>query len=201
MSDFKRMRIKGVELKWPKLDQLYRYDPTFKREDGGRGKSVPAQADEERAEWSVTMSLPEKRGKALFAKCKEHFETRKPGEEFGGVWGYKELNGDDLILDYTASKKAKNSKGKYNEQPEVLDANDQPLANRSIYSGSTGDVYFAIFTAFNPSERKEGISIILDKVIVTNPIYGGGDYDDLDDEAPAPKSKSSSTEYDDEIPF
>ena len=52
-----------------------------------------------------------------------------------------------------------------------------------------------------PSERKEGISIILDKVIVTNPVYGGGDYDDLDDEAPAPKSKSSSTEYDDEIPF
>lgn len=202
MSDFKRMRIRGVELKWPRLDQCYRYDPMFKREDGGRGKSVPAAPEEQSAAWEVTLNLPEKRGKDLYSRCEAHFKARKPGEEFGGVWGYKEITGDELIMNFTVSKKGKNAKGKINEAPEVLDLNGQPLENRAIYSGSTGDVYFAMFPSLNPSAGKEGISLYLDKIVVINPIYGGDDYDDLDDEDGIPSGASSDpSDLEDEIPF
>jgi len=202
MSDFKRMRVQGVELKWPRLDQTYRYDPQFKKEDGTRGKNVPCEPGEDRASWSVVMNLDEKRGKALYAKCEEHFKARKPDEKFGDVWGYKEIQGDSLSMQFSVAKKGKNAKGKINDAPEVLDAQGAPLENRSIYSGSTGDVYFAIYPAFNPSAGSEGISLILDKIVVTNPVYGGDDYDDLDDGGtPAGSKPGASNDYDDEIPF
>ena len=188
-------------MSWPKLDKLYRYDPTFKHDDGRRGKSVPADIEEQGAAWSVTMRLPEKRGKALYNKCKEHFAASKPGEDFADVWGYKEVQGDELQFLFTVKRNGKTSKGKLNQAPLVLDANGDPLEDPAIYSGSTGDVYFKIFPSYNPSERKEGISLLLDKVVVTNPLYGGDDYDDIDDGAPGSAPASKSDDYDDEIPF
>jgi hypothetical protein len=202
MSDFKRMRISGVELMWPRLDKLYRYDPTVKRDDGKRGGNVEATADEDRAQWSVTMKLPEKRGKLLYEKCKEHFKARKPDDEFGDVWGYKEVNGDELSMLFTVALKAKTAKGKYNEAPAVTDELGEDLPNKVIWSGSTADVYFTIYPAYNPSEKKEGISLRLERVVVTNPIYGGDDYDDLDETPSAAPAKGKvSDDYDDEIPF
>jgi hypothetical protein len=202
MSDFKPMRVPGVELLWPRLDKLYRFDPTHKREDGGRGANVPATADEDRANWSVTMKLPEKRGKLLYEKCKDHFKARKPDDDFGDVWGYKESAGDELNMLFTVTLKAKTSKGKFNEAPAVTDELGEDLLNKAIWSGSTADVYFKIYPAYNPSEKKEGISLMLDRVVVTNPIYGGDDYDDLDETPSAAATKGKvSDDYDDEIPF
>lgn len=201
MSDFKRMRITDVELKWPRLDQCYRFDPMFKKDDGTLGKNVPCQPGDDRAGWSVTMSLPEKRGKALYKKCEDHFKARKPDEEFGGVWGYKEITGEELRMDFTVGRKGKTAKGVINEAPTVVDVDGRPLENRAIYSGSRGDLYFAIFPSLNPSARKMGISLILDRVVVVDALYGGDDYDDLDETPGAASQQGSNPEFDDEIPF
>lgn len=206
MTEFKRMRMQMVELLYPRLDQLYRYDPTFKRDDGGRGKSVAATANEQGANWSVGINLDEKRGKLLYKKCEDHFKACKPDEKFGGVWGYKEINGDELRLVFTAKRNAKNAKGKENEAPGMdVDEAGNALPDRAIKSGSKGDVYFAMYPAFNPSadggKGAEGISLYLSNLVVWDPQYGSNDFEDVDETPAASSAPKSSNQYDDEIPF
>lgn len=204
MSDFKQMRMRQVEFIYPRFDQLYRYDPTFKRDDGNRGKSVPATADELNANWSVGLNLDETRGKALYKKCEEHFKACQPDQKFGGVWGYKEVQTDDgLRLHFTIKRKAKNAKGQLNDAPSIdADAMGNSLENLSIRSGSKGDAYFAIHPAFNPSANggkgAEGISLYFSSLVVWEPQYGSDDFEDVDG---VTSQLDVDHPFDDEIPF
>ena len=204
MSDFKRMRMQQVEFIYPRFDQLYRYDPTFKREDGGKGKSVPATADEMNANWSVGLLLDETRGKALYKKCEEHFKACQPDEKFAGIWGYKELETDDgLRMIFRIKRNAKNAKGKLNDPPSVdADEMGNPLTDLSISKGSKGDAYFAMHPAFNPSANGgkggEGISLYFSSLVVWDPQYGSQDFEDVDGVSRPPKTDQI---FDDEIPF
>jgi len=204
MSDFKPFRVQQVEFIYPRFDQLYRYDPTFKRDNGKRGKSVPANADEPNANWSVGLNLDEKRGKALYKKCEEHFKACQPDQKFGGVWGYKEVQTDDgLRLHFTIKRKAKNKRGEYVEAPAIqADAKGNSLENLSIRSGSKGDAYFGMHPAFNSRENDgkgaEGISLYFQRLVVWDPQYGSEDFEDLDGVA---STLDVDLPFDDEVPF
>ena len=78
MSDFKEHLLTGVELSNPRLNQIYRYDPQFKREDGGMGKSIPANADELKAGWAVGIVMEKAEATEFWNVAKAHFKDRMP---------------------------------------------------------------------------------------------------------------------------
>jgi len=213
MSDFKDVMIKDVEFNYPKFDQIYRYDHTFKKDDdGGTGKSVPAKADEQDANWSTKFIMSKEEGTKFWDVCAAHHKERAPKEKFKTVHGFKQL--EDDRLEFGAKRKAKTAKGKHEMPPMVIDGERKPLENLAISSGSKGNLKVTIFPSYNPSSKEHGISVRLIAIQVTDAVYGGGGDDmagfdsiapapklDEDDPFGLPKQAPAKNDFDDEIPF
>jgi len=208
MSDFRRVNISNVDFVFINLDSLVYFDRKHKNGEGKKdGKTVECSADNPQANWNVSFTMDEERAKKFYNMCQDHFKACCGKKEpFGAVHGYSETDFDDkLQMRFRASRKAKDSKGKLQQQPAVVDAYDVPLENRRFFNGSKGDIVVTMFPADNPSTNKKGISLIVNKVTVTNPIYGAEEYEDFDDvksSMDAPNfDRDMATEFDEEIPF
>ena len=190
MSDFKDVMIKDVEFIYPRVDQLYKYDPHAKKDDGTSGKSVPATADEQGAAWSTGFIM-----------------SKEEGTKF---WD-RQL--DDDRLQFSCKSKGKTAKGVIKSPPLVIDGERKPLENLGFYSGSKGNLKVTIMPSLNPSTKEHGVSLILSAIQVTDAVYSGGDdmagFDsiapapkvDEDDPFGLPKQAPAKNDFDDEIPF
>ena len=218
MSDFKDVMLKDFEFIYPKFDQIYRYDHTFKKDDGNTGKSVPAKADEQDANWSTKFIMSKEEGTKFWNLCEAHHKERAPKKKFKTVHGFKQL--EDDRLEFGAKRKAKTAKGKHEAPPLVISGDRTPLENLAISSGSRGNLKVTIFPSLNPSSGEHGITVRLIAIQVTDAVYGGGgdDMAGFDSIAPAPtpdeddpfglppsneaaKPAPSNNDLDDDIPF
>jgi len=217
MSDFKDVMIKDVEFIYPRVDQLYKYDPHAKKDDGTSGKSVPATADEQGAAWSTSFIMSKEEGTKFWDICAAHHKERAPKEKFKTVHGYRQL--EDDRLQFSCKSKGKTAKGVIKSAPLVIDGQRKPLENLSFYGGSKGNLKVTIMPSLNPSTKEHGVSLILSAIQVTDAVYSGGDdMAGFDSIAPAPKldeddpfglppspqaakQAPASNDLDDDIPF
>ena len=219
--DFKKFVISDAHLIWPKLDQTYKYNRA-------ENKSEPVPASAQGANWSCGMLMSSEEAKRLWADLQAHYkdcQTRNPKlPKFSTVFGMKKR--DDGLVVFSAKKNGVNAKGQPNKEPTVLAGDLTPLADRRIWSGSTGNVRFNAYPSQNP-DGEGGISLLLDTIQVTKAVYGSGDDaddfkpvtmqteqvelpddDDRDefglppiDKTPEKEPPKASGDFDDEIPF
>lgn len=181
--DFLKIVRKDVEFLWPRLDQPYRYNNADKR-------SEPCAPNVTGAGYSLAVKMPLEEGKVLKAELKAHYEdcqSRNPKlPTFSDVFGSKRLvDGDGNNTDFvqfTAKKRAVSNDGKENKPPVVVGADQKDLEDKAIWTGSTGHIRMLAFPTTDP-DGKGGVSLLLDAVVVTDPVYGG---DNLEDDFGAP---------------
>lgn len=194
-SDFAKVVVKDVKLQWPRLDQTYRYNNQEKRTE-------PCADTVQGAGWSVSWVMPNDEAKELWEGLRAHYEKCRASNrklpEFGGVFGMKKLTDEDGNLtgetQFSAHKRAISNQGKRNKDPIVVGADLKPLEDKAIWSGSVGSVRALAFPTTDP-EGKGGISLLLDAVQVTEPVYGG---DNLEDDFGSPSDNFASQDFDDE---
>jgi len=224
MSDFKDVFIPDVTFVYPRVNQLYRYDPHHDNgPDKKKGKTVPAEPHEPSAHWGINFTVSKEMGRKIYKEAADHFTAREPKKTFSGIFGQSETDDGDIM--FRARKNAKTSKGKDNTAPVVIDGQKKPLEKLDFWSGSKGALKVTMRPSFNPKDGIDGISLTLHSLQVTEAIYGGDDMDDyatvdsptapndgssvsLGGEDPfglpaAPKKAESrpSETFDDEIPF
>ena len=195
-EDFKRMKVPNVQFIFPYVENLVHFKHNEK-------KTVECDENTNGANWNTSFTLEESRAKKLLKIAEKHFVDRcGKKEKFGAVHGFTDNEYQDkLQMRFRASLKAKTSAGKLNKQPPVVDADGLPVEDRNFYNGSTGDIIFTMHPADNPTTNKKGISFILNKIILHNPIYGGeADGEDLDDMS-ADNQDDGLSEFNEEIPF
>ncbi len=177
-NDFLKVLVKDTTFHWPRLDQPYRYNSQEKRTEAcaptvqGAGYSIA---------FDVTMA----EAKELHGMLKKHYnETRARNSklpEFSQVFGMKKDEAAGTVR-FTAKKRAVSNSGELNKPPVVIDGRKQPLAEKNIWSGSTGNLRLLAFAATDP-DGKGGISLLLDTVQVVNAVYGGDNLDDFEEVA------------------
>lgn len=175
-ADFKTIMVHNTTFHWPRLDQPYRYNSQEKRTEAcapnvtGAGYSIA---------FDVTMS----EAKELHGILKAHYnECRARNSklpEFSTVFGMKKDQESGTVR-FTAKKRAVNGKGEINKPPVVIDGRKQPMTEKNIWSGSTGNARLLAFAATDP-DGKGGISLLLDTVQVVNAVYGGDNLDDFEE--------------------
>jgi len=178
-QDFKKFVFKNVTFSWPRLDQPYRYNPTTE-------KSEACPANAQGAGYSLAWTMPYTQAKPIFEEMKAHYADCRTRNHklpaFGMVFGLKKLKdaqGNDTgEAQFTAKKGAMSNDGKLNKLPTVVGADHQDLADKAIWSGSTGHVRVLAFPSTNPQDKSGGISLLLDAVVVTKAEYGGDGLDD-----------------------
>lgn len=196
-TDFLKVLVKDTTFHWPRLDQPYRYNSQEKRTEAcapnvtGAGYSIA---------FDVTMA----EAKELHKLLKTHYnETRARNSklpEFSTVFGMKKDEEAGTVR-FTAKKRAVSNSGELNKPPVVIDGQKKPLAEKNIWSGSTGNLRLLAFAATDP-DGKGGISLLLDTVQVVNATYGGDNLDDFeevaggttitaDDDFDAPQAKAA----------
>ncbi len=196
-TDFLKVLVKDTTFHWPRLDQPYRYNSQEKRTEAcapnvtGAGYSIA---------FDVTMA----EAKELHKLLKTHYnETRARNSklpEFSTVFGMKKDEEAGTVR-FTAKKRAVSNSGELNKPPVVIDGQKKPLAEKNIWSGSTGNLRLLAFAATDP-DGKGGISLLLDTVQVVNATYGGDNLDDFeevaggttitaDDDFDAPQAKTA----------
>jgi hypothetical protein len=82
----------------------------------------------------------------------------------------------------TAKRTGTRSDGTANSTPKVVDGRKNDLADLAIWSGSLGSLIVNAFPTVDP-DGVGGISLILNAVQVTQPIYGSDGLDDFDEVA------------------
>lgn len=200
-EDFRPFMFKNVELRYPRLNQTYRYNNAAKR-------SEACQKTVQGAAWSCAWVMPADEAKKMFAELKAHYESCGAKGEFKKVFGMKKL--DDGMVEFRAKRNGVNGKGEENSAPRVIDGMKNDLVDRAIWSGSKGSVRAIAYPTTDP-DGVAGISLILDIVQVTEAVYGGDSLDDFDtvgsaasdlDDFDGPSSKpKANADLDDEIPW
>lgn len=196
-TDFLKVLVKDTTFHWPRLDQPYRYNSQEKRTEAcapnvtGAGYSIA---------FDVTMA----EAKELHKLLKTHYNESKARNsklpEFSTVFGMKKDEEAGTVR-FTAKKRAVSNSGELNKPPVVIDGQKKPLAEKNIWSGSTGNLRLLAFAATDP-DGKGGISLLLDTVQVVNATYGGDNLDDFeevaggttitaDDDFDAPQAKAA----------
>jgi len=196
-NDFLKVLVKDVTLFWPRLDQPYRYNAQEKRTEA-------CAAGVQGAGYSIAWDMPTDEAKKLYAALKAHYNDVRSRNsklpEMSQVFGMKK-DPETGTVRFTAKKRAMSNAGTPNKAPVVIDGNKQDLADKAIWSNSTGNLRVLAFPTTDP-DGKGGISLLLDAVQVVNAVYGGDGMDDFDTVA-TPASASSAdpfTDLDDEIP-
>lgn len=177
-TDFLKVLVKDTTFHWPRLDQPYRYNSQEKRTEAcapnvtGAGYSIA---------FDVTMA----EAKELHKLLKTHYNESKARNsklpEFSTVFGMKKDEEAGTVR-FTAKKRAVSNSGELNKPPVVIDGQKKPLAEKNIWSGSTGNLRLLAFAATDP-DGKGGISLLLDTVQVVNATYGGDNLDDFEEVA------------------
>ena len=175
-SDFLKVLVKNTTFKWPRLDQPYRYNAQEKRTEA----CAPTVTG---AGYSIAFEVTMDEGKELFGLLKTHYNTTKAAQPklpaFNSVFGMKK-DEERGVVQFTAKKRAVNGKGEVNKPPVVIDAAKMPLADKAIWSDSTGNIRILAFATTDP-EGQGGISLLLDTVQVVKATYGGDGLDDFEE--------------------
>ncbi len=210
---FKKIMIRNVEFKWPRLNATYRYNSAEKR-------SEEAAPTAQGAAYSINWEMGEQEAKKLYSELKAHYEAHK-SEPFQKVFGMKKLENGNY--EFKAKRNGVNSQGTLNKKPEVIDGMKKALADVAFWSGSKGNIQVSAYPSQNPQTNppENGISLLIQKVQVTHAVYGddlddfdevpttiaGGVEDALDDfgivttPTESPAADIAATLEDDEIPF
>lgn len=170
--DFKKIIIKDALLQWPKLDQTYRFNRAENR-------SEPVASSAQGASWSCGILMSAEEAKALWGELQAHYKECQSRNSklpaFTTVFGMKKR--DDGTVVFSAKKNGMSAKGVANEAPKVLAGDLSPLADKRIWSGSTGNMRLIAYPSQNPA-GEGGVSLLLDTIQVTKAIYGGDDAGD-----------------------
>lgn len=169
-NDFKKLIGSDVTFLYPRLDQPYRWDNTEK-------KTVPCKAAASMANWNITFSLPKERGEELIKVCTEHFKSCKGKAKFGGVFGLK-IDAETGEHHFRAKRNCTTKAGDLSQEPVVRDKYGRMLdaEGRKFWTGSRGDIRVMAFPSTDP-DGKNGISLLLDTVVVREAKYQDGDAD------------------------
>ena len=195
-NDFLKVFVKDTTFNWPRLDQPYRYNSQEKR-------SEACAPNVNGAGYSMAFVVTMEEGKDLHTMLKTHYNKVRAGNpklpEFSQIFGMKK-DPEAGTVQFTAKKRAVSNKGDLNKPPVVVDAKKLPLADKAIWSGSTGNLLVLAFPTTDP-DGKGGISLLLDTVQVVKAQYGGDGLDDFEEvetgspitssddfDAPAPKA-------------
>lgn len=174
-SDFLKVLVKNTTFKWPRLDQPYRYNSQEKRTEA----CAPTVTG---AGYSIAFEVTMAEGKELYNLLKTHYNATKAANPklpaFKSVFGMKK-DEERGVVQFTAKKRAVNGKGDVNKPPVVIDGAKMPLADKAIWSDSTGNIRLLAFATTDP-EGSGGISLLLDTVQVVKAVYGGDGLDDFD---------------------
>lgn len=176
-ADFKKVMVRDAVLKWPRLDQPYRFN-TSKKE------SEPAAATAQGAAWSCGFELSMADAAALKKELQAHYEdcqTRNAklapfSKVFGAKVAVDEDSGTKTVI-FRAKKSGVSGQGKQNAEPVVIDHKMQPLADRAIWGGSMGNLRLLAFPTTDP-DGVGGISLLLDVIQITSAVYGGSNLED-----------------------
>lgn len=222
MSEFKDVLIRNVIFQWPRLDSGYVFNST-------ENKSEKVTTSTPGAEWSISFIVSHEEAQDLWKQAIAHFnECKKMNSKlgkFGTIHAMKKQ--DDGTVLFTAKKKCITSKGTPSQPVKVIDGAKQPLADLSIWSGSTGNLKVSMLPTFNPKQEQWGIKLLLSAVQVIDAKYADGadDFDsvntgveevddfgiavdkkadqqpDLELEIEGQEQAAKSNDLDDEIPF
>jgi hypothetical protein len=173
-TDFKKMVLRNLEFKYPRLNTTYRYNTAEKRSE----ECAPTAQG---ATYSISWEMGKYEAKKLHDELKAHYETCKTKGPFSKVFGMKKLENGNY--EFKAKKNGVNREGNVNKKPEVVDGMKQPLADLKFFSGSKGNIIFTAYPSSNPqtSPPEYGITLMIEKVQVTHAVYGGGGLDDFDE--------------------
>ena len=177
MSEFKDVLIRNVIFQWPRLDSGYVYKKEIE-------KSEKVSESAPNAEWSISFIVSHEEGQDLWKQAIAHFnECKKINSKlgkFGTIHGMKKQ--DDGTVQFTARKRCVTTKGTPSQPIKVIDGAKQPLADLSIWSGSTGNIKFAMLPTFNPNAEQWGIKLLLSAVQVIEAKYAdqSDDFDAVD---------------------
>ncbi len=175
-NDFLKVLVKDTTFHWPRLDQPYRYNSQEKRTEACAPNVTGAG-------YSIAFDVTTAEAKTLYGMLKSHYnETRQRNSklpEFSTVFGMKKDDEAGTVR-FTAKKRAVSNSGELNKPPVVIDAKKLPLAEKNIWSMSTGNLRLLAFAATDP-DGKGGISLLLDTVQVVNAVYGGDNLDDFEE--------------------
>lgn len=208
-DDFIKVLAKDVKLQYPKLNQTYRFNTA-------QQKSEPCAPSASNAAWSVAFEMPKDQARPIFDQLKAHYDACRARNSkmpaFKTVFGMKK-NEETGTVTFTAKRNGMKKDGSPNKAPTVIDGQKQPLADLSFWGGSKGTVRAWGVAVVDP-EGNGGISLLLDAVQVTEPVYGDGGMDDFDmvenksdpfEQTKKPledrKREEIKQELDDEIPF
>lgn len=171
-TDFLPVMVTGTTFHWPRLDQPYRYNSQEKRTEA----CAPTVTG---AGYSVAFDVTTAEAKELYGMLKAHYNATKARNsklpEFSTVFGMKK-DDETKTVRFTAKKRAVSNSGELNKPPVIIDGQKKPLAEKNIWSGSTGNLRVLAFAATDP-DGKGGISLLLDTVQVVNAVYGGDNLD------------------------
>jgi hypothetical protein len=195
-TDFLKILIKDVTFHWPRLDQPYRYNSQDKRTEA----CAPTVQN---AGYSIAWDMPTADAKALFGELKKHYLASRAANpklpEFSKVFGMVKDEETGTVR-FTAKKRAVNGKGDANKPPVVIDGAKRDLADKTIWSGSKGNLRVLAFAVTDP-DGAGGISLLLDTVQVVEAVYGGDGLDDFDGVAtPAAKPLTADDDFGDAPP-
>lgn len=171
--DFLKVTFKEVELKWPRLDKTYRYNSQKK-------ETEPCAPTVQGAGWSVAWDVGLAEAKEFRAAMVKHYndcKARKPDlPEFSKIFGAKKDEEKGTVT-FSASKKAVSNSGEANKAPKVLNSTFGDLEDKAIWSGSQGGVTIFAVPTVDP-DGIGGIKLLLDTVVVWEPVYGGSNPED-----------------------
>ncbi len=166
MSEFKDVLIRNVIFQYPKLDSGYLWN-------NAEVKSEKVSVSTPGAAWEISFIVSHEEGQNLWKQAISHFnECKKINSklgQFGTIHSMKK--NEDTTVFFTAKKKCITTKGIPAQAVKVIDAAKQPLADLSIWSGSTGNIKFSMLPTFNPKKEQWGIKLLLSAVQVIEAKY------------------------------
>lgn len=141
--------IENVEIRYPRIDQPYRFD----RNAGDKGKSVPCGELENTAEYSLKFVMDKASAKKLYgAMLTAYQEAREDDWEDFSFPFEKDTDSDETLYIATAKIKAAYN-GQATKRPVVYDSDTKEMPEEfKLTTGSVGNVAFT-FYPFNYGDR------------------------------------------------
>jgi hypothetical protein len=171
--DFLKVTFKDVTLKYPRLDKTYRFNAQTKQTEA-------CAANVQGASWSVNWEVSLAEAKEFRLAVLAHYNecrARNPSlPEFNKIFSAKK-DEEAKTITFSASRKAVTNSGEPAKPPRVVDGTYNDLADKAIWSGSKGGVTVFAVPTTDP-EGVGGIKLLLDTVVVWEPVYGGNNLED-----------------------
>lgn len=136
--------------------------------------------------WACSFVLNDEQRAEMWSVGRAHYEAMRQQEKlpelgpndklFRSEQPYKDPEGNILPGQwiYKATKNCQNANGEQTKAPQVLNGNRQPVTATDFWGGSTGRLKFSMLCTVDPKTGGGGIRMLLDKVQLIDPVYGGG---------------------------